>query len=82
MQKSMGVTRCQKSTPAFTAPPSTPDNHPMKNLRPETLGIVQRVEALSGCPVEFQPDSSLSIQATRLRHFPAIFRPFVQVGSF
>ena len=34
----------------------------MKNLRPETLGIVQRVEALSGCPVEFQPDSSLSIQ--------------------
>ena len=48
----------------------SPDNHPMKNLRPETLGIVQRVEALSGCPVEFQPDSSLSIQATlqKARH--------------
>ena len=42
----------------------------MKNLRSETLGIVQRVEALSGCPVEFQPDSSLSIQATlqKARH--------------
>jgi hypothetical protein len=42
----------------------------MKNLRPETLGIVQRVEALSGCPIEFQPDSSLSIQATlqKARH--------------
>lgn len=36
----------------------------MKNLRPETLGIVQRVEALIGCPVEFKPDSSLSVQAT------------------
>jgi hypothetical protein len=31
--------------------PSSPDNLAMKNLRPETLGIVQRVEALSGCPV-------------------------------
>lgn len=40
------------------------DNRSMKNLRPETLGIVQRVEAVSGCPVEFQPDSSLNIQAT------------------
>jgi hypothetical protein len=46
------------------------DNRAMKNLRPETLGIVQRVEALSGCPVEFKPDSSLSIQATlqKARH--------------
>ncbi len=42
----------------------------MKNLRPETLGIVQRVEALSGCPVDFKPDSSLSVQATlqKARH--------------
>lgn len=42
----------------------------MKNLRPETLGIVQWVEALSGCPVEFKPDSSLSVQATlqKARH--------------
>ena len=42
----------------------------MKNLRPETLGIVQRVEALSGCPVEFKPDSALSVQATlqKARH--------------
>ena len=36
----------------------------MKNLRPETMGILQRVEALSGRPVEFKPDSSLSLQAT------------------
>ena len=36
----------------------------MKNLRPETLGIVQQVEALSGCSVEFKPDSGLSVQAT------------------
>ena len=42
----------------------------MKNLRPETLGIVQRVEAFSGCPVEFKPDSGLSVQATlqKARH--------------
>lgn len=42
----------------------------MKNLRPETLDIVQRVEALSGCPVEFKPDSGLSVQATlqKARH--------------
>ena len=42
----------------------------MKNLRPETLGIVQRVEALSGCPVEFRPDDALSVQATlqKARH--------------
>lgn len=42
----------------------------MKNLRPETLGIVQRVEALSGCPVEFKPDSGLQVQATlqKARH--------------
>ena len=36
----------------------------MKNLRPETLGILQRVEALSGRPVEFKPDSSLTLRAT------------------
>lgn len=42
----------------------------MKNLRPETMGIVQRVEALSGCPVEFRPDDALSVQATlqKARH--------------
>ena len=40
------------------------DNQPMKNLRPETLGILERVEALSGRPVEFKPDSSLTLQAT------------------
>lgn len=36
----------------------------MKNLRPETLGILERVEALSGRPVEFKPDSSLTLRAT------------------
>lgn len=36
----------------------------MKNLRPETLGIVKAVEQLSGCPVEFSPDSALEVQAT------------------
>lgn len=36
----------------------------MKNLRPETMGIVHQVEALSGCPVEFKPDSGLQVQAT------------------
>lgn len=36
----------------------------MKNLRPETMGILDRVEALSGRPVEFQPDSSLALRAT------------------
>ncbi len=36
----------------------------MKNLRQETRGILERVEALSGRPVEFQPDSSLSLKAT------------------
>ena len=36
----------------------------MKNLRPETLGIVEAVEHLSGCPVEFVPDSGLEVQAT------------------
>ncbi len=42
----------------------------MKNLRPDTLGIVQRVKALSGCPVEFKPDDGLSVQATlqKARH--------------
>lgn len=36
----------------------------MKNLRPETMAIIKRVETLSGCPVEFKPDSSLSLRAT------------------
>ena len=36
----------------------------MKNLRPETMGILQRVEALSGRPVDFRPDSSLSLKAS------------------
>jgi hypothetical protein len=55
----------------------------MKNLRPETLGIVQRVEALSGCPVEFQPDSSLSTQATlqKARHGAAAHVLRYRLGS-
>ena len=36
----------------------------MKNLRPETMCILERVQALSGRPVEFQPDSSLKVRAT------------------
>jgi len=36
----------------------------MKNLRPTTMGILERVEALSGRPVEFKPDSSLTLRAT------------------
>ena len=36
----------------------------MKNLRPETLGILQRIEALSGRPVEFKPDGALTLRAT------------------
>lgn len=36
----------------------------MKNLRPETTGILERVESLSGRPVEFRPDSSLTLRAT------------------
>ena len=36
----------------------------MKNLRPETLGMLQRVEALSGRPVEFKPDGALTLRAT------------------
>lgn len=36
----------------------------MKNLRPETMDILKRVETLSGCPVEFKPDSSLTLRAT------------------
>ena len=36
----------------------------MKNLRPETMDILKRVETLSGCPVEFKPDSSLALRAT------------------
>ena len=37
------------------------DNLRMKNLRPGTLGILERIEALSGRPVEFKPDSSLTL---------------------
>ena len=40
------------------------DNRIMKNLRPETLGILQRIEALSGRPVEFKPDGGLTLRAT------------------
>ena len=36
----------------------------MKNLRPETLGILQRIETLSGRPVEFKPDATLTLRAT------------------
>lgn len=36
----------------------------MKNLRPETLGILQQIETLSGRPVEFKPDASLTLRAT------------------
>ena len=36
----------------------------MKNLRPTTLELLKRVEALSGRPIEFRPDSSLSLRAT------------------
>jgi len=36
----------------------------MKNLLPGTLGILERVQALSGRPVEFRPDSSLTLRAT------------------
>ena len=36
----------------------------MKNLRPETTGILERVELLSGRPVQFKPDSSLPLRAT------------------
>jgi hypothetical protein len=36
----------------------------MKNLRPETLGILQRIETLSGRSVEFKPDASLAVRAT------------------
>ena len=36
----------------------------MKNLRPETINVLKRVETLSGCPVEFKPDSSLTLRAT------------------
>jgi hypothetical protein len=36
----------------------------MKNLRPETLGILQCIETLSGRPVEFKPDASLALRAT------------------
>ena len=46
------------------APRGAADNPGMKNLRPETLGILQRIEALSGRPVEFKPDSALTLRAT------------------
>lgn len=36
----------------------------MKNLRPQTMGILERVEALTGRPVDFRPDSSLTLRAT------------------
>ncbi len=36
----------------------------MKNLRPETMGILEKVEEFSGRPVEFKPDSSLPLRAT------------------
>lgn len=36
----------------------------MKNLRPETLGLLQRIETLSGRPVEFKPDATLTLRAT------------------
>ena len=36
----------------------------VKNLRPTTLELLKRVEALSGRPIEFRPDSSLSLRAT------------------
>ncbi len=36
----------------------------MKNLRLATTGILERVEALSGRPIEFKPDSSLTLRAT------------------
>ena len=36
----------------------------MKNLRPGTLGLLERIEALSGRPVEFKPDSGLTLRAT------------------
>ena len=36
----------------------------MKNLRPETLDILQRIETLSGRPVEFKPDATLTLRAT------------------
>ena len=36
----------------------------MKNLGPDALGMLQTIETLSGRPVEFSPDSSLSLRAT------------------
>ena len=36
----------------------------MKNLRPSTLGFLKQVESLSGRPVEFRPDSTLTLRAT------------------
>ena len=36
----------------------------MKNLSPSSMAILKRVEALSGRPIEFRPDSSLNLRAT------------------
>jgi len=36
----------------------------MKNLRPETLGILQRIETLSSRSVELKPDATLTLRAT------------------
>lgn len=36
----------------------------MKNLRSSTMGILSRVESLSGRPIEFRPNSSLTLRAT------------------
>jgi hypothetical protein len=54
-----------RSMPGAARPSrSAADNPRMKNLRPETLGMLKRIEALSGRPVEFKPDSSLTLRAT------------------
>lgn len=36
----------------------------MKNLGPDAMGMLQTIETLSGRPVEFKPESSLSLRAT------------------
>lgn len=36
----------------------------MKNLRPETLSIVERVQAISGRSIKFKPDNSMSLRAS------------------
>lgn len=40
------------------------DNREMKNLRPQTMGILERIEALTGRPVQFKPDSGMTLRAT------------------